>query len=108
MRFIKNKRKFLVNKKTNLKVTDVGKIILRKNEHLTIEVSKKKNEICGMNWGLYITSSINQRLKNEGFETVLVKNSYKKLYVMLVLKSKIKSFKKYISKEKIKIIKNLG
>ncbi len=45
MRFIKNKRKFLVNKKTNLKVTDVGKIILRKNEHLTIEVSKKNNNL---------------------------------------------------------------
>ena len=48
----KIKRKFVANKKTNLIISNVGEISLGTNEHLTINVLNKKNEICAMNWGL--------------------------------------------------------
>lgn len=108
MKFKKNRRSFLANEKTNLLVRNIGKISLSNKEHLTIEVNKKKNEICAFDWGMYATSSINNRLKKEKLKTFLVRNSYKKLFIMLVDTKKIKSFKKYISSEKIKIIKRFS
>ena len=102
----KNKpRKFLVNKKTNLIVSDVGEIKLKEKEHLTIKVQNKKNEICAMNWGFYATSSINHRLKKEGFATAFVKNSYGKFFVMVVNIKKKKLFNSYCKSEKIKVVK---
>ena len=101
-------RKFIVNKKTNLIVSDVGEISLKNNEHLTINVLNKKNEICAMNWGFYATSSINSRLKKEGFITALTKNSFNKLFVMIVHVKKRKQFSKYCKKEKIKVVKWLS
>lgn len=101
------KREFVANKQTKIKLKDVGKIILKKKEHLTIEVNRKKNEICALDWGMYATSSINNRLKKEGLRTFIVKNIYKKIFIMLVDKKKLKNFRSYIKSEKIKILKEL-
>lgn len=101
------KREFVANKQTKIKLKDVGKIILKKKEHLTIEVNRKKNEICALDWGMYVTSSINNRLKKEGLRTFIVKNIYKKIFIMLVDKKKLKNFRSYIKSEKIKILKEL-
>ena len=81
---------------------------MKKKEHLTIQVNKKKNEVCAFDRGMYATSSLNGRLKKEGLNTFLVKNNYNKYFIMLVDKTKIKNFKKYLLKEKSKIIKKLG
>ena len=101
------KREFIVNKKTKLKLKDVGRIVLKEKEHLTIQTNNKKNEVCAFNWGMYATSSINNRLKKEGFKTFIVKNIYKKIFIMLVDKKKLKNFKSYIKSEKIKVFKEL-
>ena len=101
----KKKRRFLANPKTNLYVNDVGNISLKKNDHLTINFLKNQNEICAMDWGMYATSSINKRLKEQGCSTVLTKNKSNKLFIMIVNKKKKRLFSKYCKKEKIKIIK---
>ena len=101
----KKVRKFVANKKTNLVLSDVGEVVLKNKEHLTIKVLNKKNEVCAMNWGLYATSSINSRLKNEGFITALTKNSFNKIFLMIVDKRKKSIFSKYCKLEKIKVIK---
>ena len=110
MRVLKRKkvRKFVANKSTNLILSDVGKIILNKNEHLTIQANNKKNEICMMEWGLYATSSINNRLRKEGFETALVKSPSNKLFIMVVDNNKKKIFFRYCKKESLKVIQWLG
>ena len=101
------KREFVANKQTKIKLKDVGKVVLKKKEHLTIEVNRKKNEVCALDWGMYATSSINNRLKKQGLKTFIVKNISKKIFVMLVDNKKIKNFKNYIKKEKLKNIKEL-
>ena len=101
------KREFVANKKTKIKLNDVGRIVLKEKEHLTIQINSKKNEVCAFNWGMYATSSVNNRLKKEGFKTFIVKNIYKKIFIMLVDKKKLKNFKRYIKSEKIKILKEL-
>ena len=80
---------------------------MKKKEHLTIEVNRKKNEVCAFDWGMYATSSINNRLKREGLKTFIVKNISKKIFVMLVDNKKTKNFKEFIKREKINIIKEL-
>lgn len=101
------KREFIANKITKIKLKDVGRVVLKEKEHLTIQANNKKNEVCAFNWGMYATSSINNRLKKEGFRTFIVKNIYKKIFIMLVDKKKLKNFKGYIKSEKIKIFKEL-
>tara|TARA_E500000178_G_scaffold356577_1_gene435650 strand:+ start:1571 stop:1903 length:333 start_codon:yes stop_codon:yes gene_type:complete len=109
MKFVKKikKRKFIANKKTNLLVSDVGKIILQSREHLTIETKKRKNEICAMEWGFYLTPSINQRLKKQNFEVYLVKNKNKKKFIVSVLNNKKKAFHQYAKKEGFVSIRKL-
>ena len=104
-KIIREKRKFIANRKTNLSVTNVGKIKLNKNEHFTINFLNKANEVCAMNWGLYATSSINKRLKDQGCITYLTQNFFKKKFIMIVHKNKKVNFRNYCRKEKIKIIK---
>lgn len=101
------KRKFIANKNTKIKLKDVGRIVLREKEHLTIQINNKKNEVCAFDWGMYATSSINNRLKKEGLKTFIVKNINKKIFIMLVDKKKLKNFKTYIKSEKIKIFKEI-
>ncbi len=103
----KKKRKFIANKNTKINLKDVGRIVLREKEHLTIQTNNKKNEVCAFDWGMYATSSINNRLKKEGFKTFIVKNIHKKIFIMLVDKKKLKNFKTYIKSEKIKIFKEI-
>ena len=50
MKFIKKNRTFLANKRTNIKLKNIGSIQLKKNDHLVIETSRKKNELCAMEW----------------------------------------------------------
>ena len=109
MRVYKRKRprKFVANKKTNLILSDVGKITLNKNEHITIQTKNKKHDICAMNWGFYATSSLNRRLKLQGFKTFLVKNFYNKLFVMIVENRKKNLFKKYCKQESLRIVMRL-
>ena len=45
-------------------------------------------DFCRKNWGFYCTPSINKRLKNNGFETYLVKNIYNNIYLWAVEKKK--------------------
>jgi|TARA_X000000950_G_C13577781_1_gene522210 hypothetical protein len=104
-KIIRKKRKFVANKKTNLTVTSVGRIKLRKNEHFSINFMDKVNDVCAMSWGLYATSSINKRLKKQGCITYLTQNASKKKFIMIVHKNKKMNFQSYCKREKIKVIK---
>ncbi len=107
MRVLKKKkpRIFLVSKKNNIRLKDVGKIILGNDENLTItSINNKNYEICKKDWGYYATPSINVRLKKIGFKTALVKQK-KKYFILLVDKKKIKSFNYYCRIENYKVIK---
>ena len=100
----KKPRLFLVSKKNNIYLKDIGKIYLNDNENLTITSSDKKNfEICRKDWGYYATPSINSRLKKNGFRTVLVRQKHK-YFILIVNKNKIRKFKSYCNLENYKII----
>ena len=74
----KTPRNFLVSKKNNIYLKDVGKVNLGINENLTFTSSgSKQYEVCRKDWGYYATPSINSRLKKNGFKTALAKQKKK-------------------------------
>ncbi len=106
MKIIKKRRKFVVGKKRDITLTDVGHIFLNDNENITLKSSKKKEyDICKKNWGYYGTPSLNKRLMKYGFLGALTKNTIYKTYgLMIVEKNKKKKFLKYLKNQDMILI----
>ena len=104
---IKKKNRIFEVGITKIKIKDCGSIKLKNNNQITLKSKKSEYDICKKDWGYYATPSINSRLKNFGFRTFLVSNAFKRTYIFLVHKNKIRLFRNYIKKEKIFIVKEL-
>ena len=107
MRIIKKNRNFKVK---NNKINKTGDIILKNNELVSFTEDKKKNEydIVKKNWGYYVSSSINNRLKSNNFKIALIKNEQDKFFLCAVDSHKLDVFKKYVKKDNQKIVKWLN
>ncbi len=102
----KIKRKFFGSKYSKNKIKDCGKIFLNTNEQVSfITKDKMEYDFTKTEWGFYATPSINKRLKDNKFKAYIVKNTYNlKIFVLVVEIKKIKLFKDYLKREKLKII----
>ena len=89
---------------SKIKIIDKGSIYLRDDNQVTFRYKNSEYDVCRKNWGYYATPSINGRLQNFGFKTFLTQNKFKKIYVNLVHSNKMKTFKKYLKKEKSKVL----
>ena len=95
-------REFSIGKITML---DYGKITLNENEMISFKTgSGKEYDFTAKEWGFYATPSINGRLRKEGFKTALVRNEFKKIYIMVVDEDKIEEFTNYLEDDKQKLI----
>lgn len=106
MKIKKLKRRFKVGIKKDIEIKHIANIYLNSNEQVTF-FSKKKREydFVKKDWGYYATSSINSRLKKFNFLTCLIKNKLiKKLFIVVVYKEKLNLFRKYLKKEKLKVV----
>ena len=102
-------RIFNVGKNGNISISDMGDIFLKPDEQVTfVTDNDDRHDFCRKNWGFYATPSINSRLKNENFITALVANKNNNLYVMVVEKSKIKEFRKYLKYDDLTVISWFG
>ena len=105
IKLLKKPRIFKVGENKKIKIKEVGYVYLKNNEQITlINENKKKHDIVKKSWGYYATSSVNSRLKKEGFKTAIVKNKSNGYYIMIVDIKKIKNFKNYCKKENQKVI----
>lgn len=97
-------RKYIVGK-TNVEISDCGKIYLDDDEQVTfVTKSGKEHDFCAKDFGFYTTPSINHRLKNQGFKTALTRNSLGRYYLKVVDADKIKEFEDYVKSEDSEII----
>ena len=104
----KKPRTFKVNVgNTKIQLNDMAKITLKENEQVTFKCLNSEYDVAKKDWGYYATPSINGRLKKFGFRTFLIKNKRDKLYIFLVLKNKLRSFKKYCKDDNQKIVMEL-
>lgn len=108
--FLKNiPREFEVGNSKKFKMKDCGEIFLENNEQVTFKKSNGgEYDVAKKNWGYYATPSINSRLKNFGFKTLLIKNlKTKRFFIFLLEKGKGKLLNEYIKHENLKIICDL-
>lgn len=100
----KKPRLYKVGINNKIVIKDYGKIKLSNNEQISFVGNSGLYDFCKKNWGFYSTPSINKRLKNNNFETYLVKNIYDDIYLWTVEKNKKKLFHKYLLEENHDII----
>lgn len=106
--YIKKKpREYKVGFDNKITIKDYGRIKLDKNEQISFIGDNGLYDFCRKNWGFYSTPSINKRLKNNKFETYLVKNIYNNIYLWAVEKNKKKLFIKYLKDENHDILLRL-
>lgn len=99
-------REFKVGNKVKFKMKDFGDIFLLPNEQVTFKTENMSEyDVARKSWGFYATPSLNGRLRNFGFKTVLIKNiQTKRFFIFLLEKNKEKDFYKYLKEEGLKII----
>jgi hypothetical protein len=86
-------------------IRDFGKIGLGAWEMVSVVTeSRKECDITVTDWGIYLGSSLNGRLKKEGFKVALVLNEGGKVFVNAVDTNKIDIFEEYVSTQKSKIV----
>ena len=103
MKIIKKRppREYQVGVESQITIKDCGSVLLEENEQITFLTSEgKEYDVARKDWGFYATPSMNGRLKNFGFKTALVKNSFGMYYIMLVDKNMISEFQNYLKEEK--------
>ena len=105
LNLLKKPRTFKVGEK-KIPIKDFGKIVLNNDEMVSFKFSKNNNyDFTKKNWGFYISQSIMQRMKLNNFTIYLVKNVISsRFYLLAKHVDREKEFKKYLVKEKIKII----
>ena len=106
MKIVRRNRKFLVGKKKNIMLKDVGSIFLNSNENVTFKTLKKKEyDICKKNWGFYVTPSLNKRLIKFGYRAALVKSKDFNTYAILIVEKEKKNlFFKYLKGQNMFLI----
>ncbi len=103
----KKKREFPTGLKKLEIIKDCGSVYLDKNEMITFK-SKNKNleyDVVKKKWGYYATPSLNVRLKNKGYKSILVKNKITERYFVLLQEIGMeKELKKYMKQESLEVI----
>ena len=96
--FKKSPRTFAVG---DLEIEDYGKVTLKPWEMISVmQKNSGECDITATDWGFYLGSSLNDRMKKEGFKVALVKNSQGKLFVNAVDKKRVEKFEEYIASQK--------
>jgi len=86
-------------------IKDYGEIELEACEMVTlVTTSQKKCDITFTEWGLYLGSSINGRMSNEGFKVALVKNPQGKFFLNAVEQDKVQSFLDYLESQQSELV----
>jgi hypothetical protein len=86
-------------------IRDWGRIELDALEMVTIGTASGRNyDITATDWGFYLGSSLNARLRQEGFKVALVRNSLDKFFINVVENDKVSLFEEYLIQEKSQVV----
>lgn len=98
-------RIFRPRKDKDIYISDYGDIHLEPDEQVSfVTASGKRHDFAAKEWGFYATPSVNSRLKNEGFKTALIVNTFGQVYIMVVDINKMELFEKYCEVEEQQIL----
>ncbi len=78
-------------------IKDCGAVHPESNEMFTITTPSGKNcDVTVMEWGIYLGSSVNARMKAEGFRVALLENGSGKRFLNAVETDKMALFEAYL------------
>jgi len=88
----------------SIEISHCANIFLNPDEQVTFTTdSGKEYDVMKKSWGFFATPSINNRLKNFGYKTALIKDSTGKMFICLVEEDKVEEFHQYLELDKGKI-----
>lgn len=86
-------------------IRDWGSVQLDASDMLAIKTSAGKNcDVTATEWGLYLGSSVNERMRSDGFRVALVENRSGKRFVNAVELDKLRLFEAYLRQQDSKIV----
>lgn len=86
-------------------INDWGAVQLEPNEMVSIQTpSGRSCDITVTDWGLYLGSSLDARMRAEGFRVALVENAGGKHFLNAVERDKLPLFEAYLRSQGSKII----
>ncbi len=81
-------------------IKDYGKVIFEPWEMLSLQLEPGKDcDITATDWGFYLGSSTNGRMKRNGYRVAIVKNDQGKLFVNAVDESRKEVFEQYLENQ---------
>ncbi|RED52445.1 hypothetical protein [Aestuariispira insulae] len=87
-------------------ISHVADINLDPDEMITLRRDDgSEYDVAAKSWGYYATPSLNGRLRDQGFRSVLVKNkSTGQRYVLLVREGQQSAFNEYLAHQDMKVL----
>ncbi|WP_321491571.1 hypothetical protein [uncultured Desulfobacter sp.] len=88
-----------------IQIKDFGTIFFEPCDMISIHTNPGKYcDITATDWGFYLGSSVNGRMKENGFRVALVINSQEKLFVNAVDEGKLTEFHDYLKKQNSRVL----
>lgn len=98
-------RCFRAGLQRQIELRDCGRVRLEPDEQITfVTPDGREHDFAAKEWGFYVTPSLNQRLRAQGFKTALVRNSQGRLYVMTVAHDRMEAFDEYLRQERQQVV----
>lgn len=86
-------------------IRDCGSVHPEPNEMLTVTTPSGRNcDVTVMEWGIYLGSSVNVRMKAEGFRVALVENGSGKRFLNAVETDKLALFEAYLREQGSRVL----
>lgn len=84
---------------------DVGRVDLAPDEQVTFSTpAGGEYDLARKSWGFYATPSLNGRLLRFGLRAVLVRNTRRQWFVMLVEEGGEEAFAAYLASERLEVV----
>lgn len=85
----------------SVEISHCANIQLKSDELVTFTTcSGKQYDVMKKSWGFFATPSINDRLKNFGYKTALIKDSNGKRFVCLIEEEMVEEFCNYVKHDR--------
>jgi hypothetical protein len=98
-------RRFPTGVRGEVEISDCGRLALEPDEQVTLTTPDgAEYDVARKSWGFYATPSLNARLEGFGLRGVLVRNTQRRYFVLLVQDGHEADFDAYLASEQLELI----
>lgn len=98
-------RRFPTGIRGEVEIADCGRLRLEPDEQVTLTTpAGAEYDVARKSWGFYATPSLNARLDGFGLRGVLVRNTQRRYFILLVERGQEADFEAYLASEQLDLI----